>query len=114
MPLHCMSRVMGTKIGEMLGVLEEVDVAADKVGWGRFLRIRVHIDIMKPLERGKELLIGGKSICVNFKYKNLPLFCFHDGCIVHGLKGCLVKKSRCLHNEDGVGEWGVWLRADEP
>jgi hypothetical protein len=114
MPLHCMSRAVGTKIGETLGVLEEVDAAADGVGWGRFLRIRVRIDITKPLERGRELIIGGKAVWVSFKYENLPLFCFHCGCIVHGVKGCPVKKSRRLYDEEGVGEWGLWLRADEP
>ncbi|XP_059432440.1 uncharacterized protein LOC132165775 [Corylus avellana] len=109
MPLHCMSKTVGAKIGATLGDLEEVDAAADGIGWGRFLRIRVRIDITKPLEQGRELHIGGKSVWVKFKYENLPLFCFHCGCIVHGEMGCPVKKTRRLHSEEGVGDWGVCL-----
>jgi len=40
------------RIGESIGKVEEVDVTGDGVGWGRFLRIRVHIDLTKPLDRG--------------------------------------------------------------
>lgn len=34
MPLLCMSRAVGTKIGESLGKLDEVDVANEGAGWG--------------------------------------------------------------------------------
>lgn len=114
MPLHCMSRAVGTKIGESLGVLEEVDVAGDGIGWGRYLRLRVRINIRKPLERGRNLLIGGKTVWVSFKYENLPTFCFHCGCILHGAKGYLVKSTGRMHNEEGTVGWGVRLRAEDP
>jgi hypothetical protein len=86
-----MAKMVGTKIRETLGVLEEVDVVGDGTGWGRFLRLGVRIGIRKPLKRGRALLIGGKSVWVSFKYENLPLFCIHCGCIMHGSKGCTVK-----------------------
>jgi hypothetical protein len=69
MPLLCMTKAVGTKIGESMGEVEDVDVGKDGVGWGRFLRIRVKIDLTQPLERGRALLMGGKSIWVNFKYE---------------------------------------------
>jgi hypothetical protein len=34
MPLLCMTKVVGTKIGESLGEVEDVDVGKDGVGWG--------------------------------------------------------------------------------
>jgi hypothetical protein len=52
MPLLCMSRTVGTKIGETLGIVMEVDAVEDGIGWGKFLHLRVLIDITKPLERG--------------------------------------------------------------
>jgi hypothetical protein len=52
MPLICMNKVVGTKIGESLGVIEEVDVAGDGDGWGRSLRLRVSIDLRNPFEWG--------------------------------------------------------------
>jgi hypothetical protein len=50
LPLLCMNRGVGKKIGDSLGVLENVDVAGDGVGWGRCLRIKVSIDLTRPLE----------------------------------------------------------------
>lgn len=49
MPLLCMSRAMGTKIGRTLGDLEDVDVAGDGAEWLRSLQLRVSIDLTQPL-----------------------------------------------------------------
>jgi hypothetical protein len=106
MPLICMTKAIGSKIGESLGILEEVDIEGDKVEWGSVLRIRVVIDLQKPLERGRALTIAGKAHWVSFQYENLPVFCFNCGRIVHGNNGCPVQSS---HVEEK--QWGVWLRA---
>jgi hypothetical protein len=113
MPLLCMTKVVGEKIGASLGVLEDVDVAGDGVGWGRCLRIRVIIDLSNPLERGRALSIGGKSVWVSFKYEKLPLFCFHCGRIVHEKQGCSVRRSPRVHVDERDKQWGIWLRADD-
>jgi hypothetical protein len=110
MPLICMNKAVGTKIGESLGVLEDVDVAGDGSGWGRCLRLRVTLDLFNPLERGRALSLGGKNYWVTFKYERLPSFCFNCGRILHGVKGCPVKGSQRRH-DDGPKDWGVWLRA---
>jgi hypothetical protein len=34
LPLLCMSKTVGAKIGESLGRLEDIDLAGDGVGWG--------------------------------------------------------------------------------
>jgi hypothetical protein len=34
MPLECMNRGVGRKVGETLGKVEEIDVVDDDVGWG--------------------------------------------------------------------------------
>lgn len=114
MPLLCMNKGVGTKIGESLGELEDVDVAGDGVRWGRCLRLRVNIDLHKPLERGRALNLGEKAYWVNFKYEKLPLLCFYCGRILHARRGCEKKPSQCQYDEDGVKEWGTWLRAEEP
>jgi len=67
MPLVCMSREIGQKIGSTLGMVEEVDVS-----WGRCLRIRIHLDVTRPLERERALVLSGKSIWVPFRYEKLP------------------------------------------
>jgi hypothetical protein len=51
MPLICMTKAIGSKIGESLGILEEVDIEGEGVEWGNVLRIRVITNLQKPLER---------------------------------------------------------------
>jgi hypothetical protein len=112
--LLCMSKGVGIKIGESLGALEDVDVAGDGAGWGRCLRLRVVINLSKPLERGRALEFGGRSHWVSLKYEKLPLCCFYCGRVVHGSKGCPVRKPQCLNAEEGEKQWGSWIRADIP
>jgi hypothetical protein len=62
MPLICMNREVGLRIGQSLSIVEDTHVAGDGVGWGRCLRLRVYIDISMPLERGHVLVLNGKLI----------------------------------------------------
>jgi hypothetical protein len=69
MPLLFMTKGIGMKIEELMGRLMETDLAGDGAGWGRCLRIRVELDLSKPLERGRALKLGGKTYWVIFKYE---------------------------------------------
>lgn len=91
--------------------MEEVDVTGDGVGWGRCLRIWVYIDITKPLERGRALVLNGKSIWVSFRYEKLPQFCYFCGRIYHADKPCTNKTSHRINDDDLAKPWGAWLRA---
>jgi len=113
MPLACMNRGVGRKIGESIGTVEEVAIAEDDVGWGRSLRIRVAINLYQPLDRGRALLLTGKSCWVPFKYVKLPTFCYKCGRIFHGPKGCSMRISTQQSHTKGAPEWGSWLRADD-
>jgi hypothetical protein len=108
LPLICMTKAIGSKIGNSLGVLETVDIAGEGVEWGSVMRIRVVIDIQKPLERGRSLTIAGKAHWVRFQYENLPVFCFNCGRIAHEENGCPARP-----RPDQRKEWGVWLRAEK-
>jgi hypothetical protein len=112
LPLLCMSKAVGAKIGESLGRLEDIDLAGDGVGWGRCLRLRVHIDLSKPLERGRALHLGGQSYWVMFKYEKLPMFCFLCGRVVHGRLGCPVRRDSNSHAAEEKKDWGTWLRVE--
>jgi hypothetical protein len=113
MPLICMNKEVGTQIGESLGEVEEVDVTGDGVGWGRFLRVRVLIDITKPLERGRALKVNERSIWVSFKYEKLPHFCYICGRIVHGSNKCRSETGFRLNRDTPTRSWGAWLRAED-
>ena len=108
LPLICMMKAIGSKIGHSLGILEAMDITGEGVEWGSVIRIRVIIDIQKPLERGRSLNIGGKAHWVSFKYENLSVFCFNCGRIAYGENRCPTH-----FGPDQKKEWGVWLRAEK-
>jgi hypothetical protein len=51
LPIKSMTKEVGEDIGRELGNLLDVDVPPNRMGWGLDLRIRVEIDITKPLLR---------------------------------------------------------------
>ena len=48
-----MNKAVGTRISNKMGELIMVDAPKSWLAWGPCLRIRVNIDIKKPLMRGK-------------------------------------------------------------
>jgi hypothetical protein len=114
MPLLYMTKGVGTKIGNSMGTLHEVDVAGNGVGWGQCLGMQVTMDLTKPLDRGRALNFAGKSQWISFKYEKLPMLCYHCGRIVHGRQGCLERQSGRLNSNAMEKQWGEWLQVDEP
>ena len=54
------------------------------------MRIRVSIDVRKPLKRRMKLKKkGGEWIWIDFKYERLNIFCFICGLLEHTEKQCL-------------------------
>jgi hypothetical protein len=102
MPIICMNREIGYKIGATIGEVHEVDVTGEGVGWGHCLRIRVEVDLTKPLERGRALNLNVKTVWVNFWYKKLPFFCHSCGRIVHDFASCPGKAGFRLNGEDSL------------
>jgi hypothetical protein len=68
-PLACMGKEIGLKIARSMGYVEEVDVIDDEAGWGEYLRVRVMLDLTKPLTRGRMLHLQNKSAWIDFKYE---------------------------------------------
>ena len=61
LPLKMMNHEVAEKIGMKLGVLEDVDKNASRIGWGKWLRLRIEIDVTKPLHRFVTLKEEGKD-----------------------------------------------------
>ena len=107
LPLACMGRDMGYKLGSTVGVVEEVDTNEEGFEWGKFLRVRIRINITKPLARGRMLRLKERSYWIPFQYEKIPKFCYHCEIIWHGVEGCK-KKSDGRINGDAL-EYGAWL-----
>ena len=89
LPLKSRTRETSKAIGAKLGEVLDVDVAESGVHWGKFLRVRVQIDVTKKIVKGKRIIVeGGEQRWITFKYERLPNFCYHCGLLNHGLKDC--------------------------
>ncbi|XP_041009439.1 uncharacterized protein LOC121253498 [Juglans microcarpa x Juglans regia] len=58
LPLARMNRDTGERIGRSIGRVLEVDVDEKESGWGQFLRVKVEIDLKKPLARGRTIFVS--------------------------------------------------------
>ncbi len=112
LPILSMVKEVGEDIGNNIGRLVEVDVPENGIGWGRFLRIRVEIDVTKPLLRGKILECeDGKPFWVDFRYKHLPIFCYRCGRIGHSGNECVEGRRSGGDQMVSTDRFGSWLRA---
>ncbi|XP_038688762.1 uncharacterized protein LOC119987929 [Tripterygium wilfordii] len=112
LPLAGMSRALGEKIGGTIGDVVEVDADPEGLCWGRYLRVRICLSLLKPLTRGKMIHFPTRDVLVNFKYERLPKFCFSCGCMIHSKGGCPNPKSSCLHSTSENMQYDSWLRAE--
>ena len=77
-------------------------------GLNKALCLHVNIDVSKPLQRGLHIGIGGKTLCIHFKYIKLHDFCYWCGHLGHILKGCGMIEA--LEDDPNL-QYGTWLRA---
>jgi 14-3-3 protein epsilon len=111
-PVGMMTKKVGEGLGKFMGELVEYDAKNSSNFWRNYMRIKVNIDVRKPLRRGKKIstMDGGTSI-VRFKYERLTLFCYLCGILGHGDYTC--EKLFQMEEDDGVRKWGPELKADK-
>lgn len=88
LPLHCKSVSMGKQLGAQLGTVEDSAVY-DYLEKARIIKIKVSIYISKPIIAG--MYIGNEKdgiTWLDFRYENLPMFCFNCGIIGHNEENC--------------------------
>ena len=94
-------------IGNKLGRFVKLDNSG-AMGIDKSIRIRVKIDVRKPLAKQvKVKMRGGVEEFFEVKYEKPPLFCFFCGKIGHGVKDC----HECRDEEEQPMEFGGWLKA---
>lgn len=114
LPTMSQTKDTALHLGSTLGVVEKVDVDGEGFSLSGYLRIRVSIDITKPLCRGRMVQTGGPSaMWVEFKYERLPIFCYWCGKVDHDEQDCkLWIRSKEAINL-GEKQYGPWLRASQ-
>lgn len=84
-----MTYAMAQHLGEVIGVVEEIE-SDEKNEWiGSFMRIHIIIDVMKPLRWGVRIkTIARQSIWSPIMYEKFPDFCFACGLVRHSIREC--------------------------
>ncbi|KAL2941778.1 hypothetical protein RDABS01_030128 [Bienertia sinuspersici] len=102
---------MAEEIGKCMGGLLEYD-ASDPLGLEQFMRMKIHLDIEKPLRRGLKIATSkGSSKWVDIKYERIGDFCYYCGRLGHIDRDCLTNNGEEDKPENMVYKYGPWLRA---
>ncbi|KAI8004921.1 Uncharacterized protein LOK49_LG08G03245 [Camellia lanceoleosa] len=113
LPLISMTKAVGYLIGNKIGSTVDVEYGADRMAFGRYMRIRVTLNVAKPLRRGMKLAVHNReSVWVVFKYERLPNFCYFCGVLGHSEKECNTLLSQAETGTANAMQYGPWLRAD--
>lgn len=106
-----MSQRVVTDIGNYIGKFVESD-ANNFIGvWREYFRLRVSILLDVSLKRRMKLRKSESNWCwVNFKYENIPAFCFICGLVGHSDKFC--EKLFETPTELIAKPYGTWMRAE--
>ncbi|XP_060958296.1 uncharacterized protein LOC133030098 [Cannabis sativa] len=83
-----LAQIIGGLIGNFIDVHED----SLNEGWGPFLRIRVGVDVSKPLLRGQMVTFAWikDDLWLDFRYERLPDFCYECGIKGHVFDKCHV------------------------
>jgi hypothetical protein len=98
LPIHCKTAAMGRHLGSQLGKVEDAAIY-DYPQKARIVKVKVCINIEEPIRPG--MFIGNPKDGINwvdFRYENLPMFCFNCGLIGHNEDKC---ESSFLHTPEG-------------
>ena len=111
LPLRLLDPETAIELGETLGEVLTDEAKKEMVG-GDFVRVRVRIDVSKPLSRGRRVVLDeGTETWVSFKYEKLSNFCYWCGMVTHDEKECekwlARKESHCQVQQ----EYEACLRA---
>lgn len=110
LPVEFFTEKIAKAVGSSLGDFVRADKKNFDGAWKTFLRVRVLLDITKPLKRKMKIKKGsGDWLWVELKYERLPNFCFLCGIIGHTKRFC--PKLFEGANEETERPYGSWLRA---
>ncbi len=113
LPVIALKKDIALALGKSMGTVVRTSEADEEFGGGRIMRVRVQVELSKPLCRDcKLVLANGGERWISFKYERLPNFCYWCGLLSHREKDCKfwLNNQETLSREDQG--YGTWLRAE--
>jgi 14-3-3 protein epsilon len=111
LPTGLMKERVGIPLANYIGTFVEYDKNNNTSFWRQYMRIRVRLDVRRPLTKDTKVKDKEGNWCtVKFKYEKLGIFCFVCGVMGHAENKCEVRYS--MEEDDGVREWSADIRAD--
>ncbi|MBA0765536.1 hypothetical protein Gotri_014716 [Gossypium trilobum] len=109
-PFEQMDREVAIDVGKAIGEVVAIDWHDKNGRWTVYIRIRVKIDMLRPLRRVVHLVgsEGTETVCA-IKYERLPAFCYICGLIGHTTQKCN-RKEEHLETNNLNFQYGSWLR----
>lgn len=84
LPVGYMSELVGKQLGNFFGTFLQYDSKNNSSIWREYMRVRIRLDVRKPLKRKKKIVKKDKSeVVVTCKYEKLGDFCFICGLLSH-------------------------------
>jgi hypothetical protein len=110
LPLHCKTVAMGYQLGAQIGQVEESAIY-EYPNNAKIIKVKVEFNITNPILAGMYIgNINDDMNWVDFRYENLPLFCFQCGLIGHSFDNCEDDSKKLP--EGAVNPRGPWLRSN--
>ena len=112
LPVLSMKRKVAVAMGDYIGEVLPSSTQEEEASNGKYMRVRVRVEITKPICRGRKIGLGnGTEGWVSFQYERLPNFCYWCGIPTHGEKDCEEWLRTPENLREKQQEYGVWLRA---
>ncbi|KAK4426954.1 hypothetical protein Salat_1464200 [Sesamum alatum] len=115
LPLSMMNLGVATLIGNRIGRFRDMDMDDTGCDWGATLRLRVAINVTRPLPRAIPIVSTMRDeLLVHLTYKRLPNFCYLCGKLGHIAKYCELQFEARFVDPRSDTPYGPWLRAPLP
>ncbi|XP_021760595.1 uncharacterized protein LOC110725422 [Chenopodium quinoa] len=103
LPLNCRSNSNVKELVSNMG--EVVEIEEDPLGLDCTRRVKVMLNVTKPLHRVQRVRDKcGNIVLVEFAYKRLPFFCYACGVIGHSDRDCVMVSEKSKKKRLGGGD----------
>jgi hypothetical protein len=92
LPIGMMTEEWARKMGNQLGSFKEIPKGGRKNLWDDFYRIKVELDVTRPIRRWVKFQDSKTREMLRYevKYERIPTFCYFCGFIGHADKNCML------------------------